>query len=73
MAVSGISSAGSSVGISVQITRQAQLQMVKDGQAAISLIRANEATVARKPQPAQGGSSLGSGSPDSGSKLDVKA
>lgn len=43
MSTTAIESAGSSVGLSVQVTRKAQIQMVKDGKAAVSLIRASEA------------------------------
>lgn len=58
MNISNISSAASSVSLSVEITRKAQIQMVKDGQAAISLIQANEAVTgsevtAAPTQPAQ--------------------
>ncbi|HMQ21807.1 MAG TPA: hypothetical protein PKE00_04910 [Planctomycetota bacterium] len=62
MSTSGVSGAAASVGISVQVTRKAQEQMVKDGKAAISLIRANEALAGRHDGQAQ-----------SGAKLDVKA
>ncbi|MCA8972806.1 MAG: hypothetical protein KDC95_23685 [Planctomycetes bacterium] len=63
MSTSGISSAASSVGMSVRVTRKAQEQMAKDGKAAISLIRANEVVAASRPDPHA----------SSGVKLDVRA
>lgn len=64
MSTSGIQSAGSSVGLSVQVTRKAQVQMAKDGLAAVSLIRANEAV-----QSSGGGQSKAA----TASKVDVVA
>ena len=51
MSTTAIESAGSSVGLSVQVTRKAQIQMVKDGKAAVSLIRASEAVQASSSNP----------------------
>lgn len=50
MSTSGIESAGNSVGMSVNVTRKAQVQMVKDGKAAVGLIRANEAVQSKGAQ-----------------------
>ena len=47
-----VSSSTNAVNLSLQVTREVQNQMVKDGKAAVSLIRANEAVTGSDVAPA---------------------